>query len=72
MISLLNTYKKIEGVPPLTLLNLLSLQQKKKIETLKAEHLMYKSYIKLLASQEVLFQDPLVNHLSRNREFIDR
>ena len=72
VLSLLNTYKKIEGVPPLTLLNLLSLQHKKKIETLKAEHLMYKSYVKLLAAQEVLFQDPLVNHLSRNRDFIDR
>jgi hypothetical protein len=72
VLSLLNTYKKIEGVPPLTLLNLLSLQHKKKIETLKAEHLMYKSYIKLLAAQEVLFQDPLVNHLSRYGDFIDR
>lgn len=72
VLSLLETYKKIEGIAPLTLLKLLTLQQKKNIETLKAEYELYRGYIKLLAGQEVLFEEPRINYLSKNREFIDR
>jgi len=72
VLSLLDTYKKIEGVSPLTLLKLSILQQKKKFETLKSEHELFKAYIKILANQEILFQEPRINYLSENKEFIDR
>jgi hypothetical protein len=71
VLSLLETYKKIEGVAPLTLLKLLTIQQKKKIETLNAERELYRSYIKLLAGIEILFKRPLMNHLSNSKELID-
>ena len=69
--NLLETYKKIEGISPLILLKLKILQHKKKIETHKTEYELYRSYIKLLVSKEILFQRPLMNHLSSTKELID-
>jgi hypothetical protein len=66
--SLLKNYQKMEGVSPLLLLNLKMLQHKKKIEIQKSKQELYKSYIKYLASQDILFQKPLLNFLSINLE----
>ncbi|MBV1922411.1 MAG: hypothetical protein KUG68_00130, partial [Flavobacteriaceae bacterium] len=68
VISLLENYQKMEGVSPLLLLNLNMLQHKKKIETHKSEQVLYKSYIRFLASTDLLFQKPLLNYLSANFE----
>ncbi len=68
---LLDTYKKMEGAPPLQLVNLKVLQNKKNIEVLKSKHELYKIYIITLAYQEVLFQKPLINYLSSTKELID-
>ena len=66
--SIYETYQKIEGVSPLMLLKLKILQHKKKIEILKAEHELYTSYIRSLASKELLFQQPYLNYLSSGLE----
>ena len=68
---LLETYKKMDGAPPLQLINLKILQNKKMIEVLKSKHELYKSYLINLANQEVLFQQPLRNYLSSTNELID-
>ncbi len=68
---LLESYKKMEGAPPLQLINLKILQNKKTIEVLKSKHEFYKYYINILANQEVLFQQPLRNYLSSTNELID-
>jgi len=68
---LLETYKKMEGAPPLQLVNLKILQNKKSIEVLKSKHELYNTYIITLAYQEVLFQKPLINYLSSTKELID-
>lgn len=59
-----DTYRKMEGVSPLLLLKLKILQQKKKIEIIKSEHNLYKSYIKLLDVNDILIQRPLRDYLS--------
>jgi hypothetical protein len=69
--SMLNIYKKMDGVSPLLLLKLKTLQNKKKIETLKSKHLLYSKYIKVLSNQETLFQQPYVNYLSALKEHIN-
>ncbi len=69
--SLLETYKGMEGVSPLLLLKLKILQHKKKIEELKAQQQMYQSYIKVLAQEGILFQEPLLNYLSATLESIE-
>jgi len=71
VIPLLETYKKIEGISPMILLKLKMLLKKKEIETSKVEYELYRSFIKLLANQEILFQKPLINHLSSNKMLID-
>jgi len=68
---LLERYKKMEGAPPLQLINLKTLQNKKSVEVLKSKHELYKIYIMTLAYQEVLFQKPLINYLSSTKELID-
>jgi hypothetical protein len=68
--SILENYKKIEGVSPLVLLKLKIMQQKLKTEILYAEEKMYKSYIKSLASHAVLFNKPYKNHLSKDLELL--
>jgi len=64
--SLLENYKKIEGVSPLVLLKLKIMHQKIRIETLYAQKKMYESYIKSLASHAILFQKPYKNYLSKD------
>lgn len=71
VVSLLETYKKMEGVSPLLLLKLKILQHKKLIAALKSEHEMYRKFIGLLAQNETLFQKPLKNYLSNTLEMIE-
>ena len=71
VLLILEAYKKMEGIPPLQLLRLKNLQNKKRIAVLKSEHLLYKSYINTLANLEILFQIPLRNYLSSSKELID-
>ncbi len=68
---LLEAYKKMEGVPPLQLINLKILQNNKMIGVLKSKHELYKAYITTLANLEILFQNPLRNYLSYTKELID-
>ena len=68
--SILETYKKMEGVSPLLLLNLVSLETEKKIQTQKSKHELYIAYIEILANQGKLFEQPLRNYLSSEIEFI--
>jgi len=70
--SILKTYRKMEGVSPMLLLNLVSLKTKKKIETLQSKHELYITYIDWLANQGDLFQQPFRNYLSRDIEIILR
>jgi hypothetical protein len=65
--SLLNTYKKIEGISPLILLKLEMSVQNKNIETIKIEQQLYETYIEILASKNRLFQIPFKNFLSTNK-----
>ncbi len=62
--SIYETYQEMEGISPLILLKLKILQQKKKIEILKSEYELYTSYIRSLASKELLFKQPYLNYLS--------
>lgn len=71
VVSLLNTYRKMEGVSPILLLKLNILQLRKRMEVLKAEQQMYLAYIANLAKAEVLFQRPLRNYLSGTLELIE-
>ena len=64
--SLLNTYKKMEGVSPLILLKLKISEHNRMIDIIKIERVLYEKYIKMLASKNVLFQSPFVNFLSAN------
>lgn len=64
--SLLNTYKKMDGISPLTLLKMELLIKKKEIEQVKTTYLLYKSYLDLLAMNEILFQKPFKNYLTIN------
>jgi len=65
--SLLNTYKKIEGISPLILLKLEMSVQNKNIEIIKIEQQLYETYIEILASKNRLFQIPFKNFLSTNK-----
>lgn len=69
--SLLNTYKKIEGVSPLILLKLKISEHNRKIDILKLERVLYEEYIKILARKNVLFQTPFINYLSKNSIIIE-
>lgn len=64
--ALLETYKKMEGISPLLLLKLEILVLKKEIEISKSQHQLYKTYVKLLATNGVLFQKPFRDYLSNN------
>lgn len=68
IISLLETYRKIDGVSPLILLKLEILQTKKEVELVKVAHDLYKTYIKKMTSQGLLFQQPYKNYLSNSLE----
>ncbi|MGK0385870.1 MAG: hypothetical protein ACI849_000475, partial [Patiriisocius sp.] len=70
--SLLNTYKKIEGVSPLILLKLKISEHNKQIEILKIEHELYEKYIKMLVSKNALFQSPFKNYLITNNSLIEK
>lgn len=65
--SLLNTYKKVEGISPLILLKLEMSVQDKNIEIIKIEQQLYETYIGILASKNRLFQIPFKNFLSTNK-----
>jgi len=69
--SLLEIYKKIEGVSPLILLKLKMSEHNKKIDILKLEHELYEKYIKMLVSKNVLFQTPFTNYLITNSSLTD-
>lgn len=68
--SLLNTYKNIEGVNPLTLVLLKISEHDKEIELLNIEYNLYKDYMSMLASKNLLYQVPLKNYLSSNISII--
>jgi len=67
---ILESYKKMDGVSPLLLLNLVITQNNKELQALKSKHQLYKFYIEALVAQGKLFQKPLRNYLSANVEFI--
>jgi hypothetical protein len=64
--ALLETYKKMEGISPLVLLKLEILKHRKEINLLKYEQQLYEFYLKLLATNGVLFQRPFRNYLTKN------
>jgi len=66
--DLLENYKKTEAVDPLLLLKLKIMGQMIKIQTNKAEHKMYRLYIRHLSIYEVLFKNPYKNYLSQNHQ----
>jgi hypothetical protein len=67
-----DTYKNMDGVSPLLLLNLKVIQNKKDIEILKFEQELYNSFIDYLSINEVLFQKPYLNYLSRTFETLKK
>jgi hypothetical protein len=62
----------MDGVSPLLLLNLKVIQNKKDIEILKFEQELYNSFIDYLSINEVLFQKPYLNYLSRTFETLKK
>jgi hypothetical protein len=61
--KLLNTYKQMESVSPIILLNLENLIQKKEFELIKIQHQLYKAYIQFLSTNGDLFKQPFKNYL---------
>jgi hypothetical protein len=68
--NLLDNYKKTEAVDPLLLLKLKLMEQKIKIQTNKAQHKMYRLYIRNLSIHETLFKEPYINYLSKNYQML--
>ena len=68
--SIANIYRDMDGASPLIALKLNILQNKKKIEVLKAQYELFRTYIKILDSKGVLYQKPLKNYLSLNQQLL--
>jgi len=68
--SIANVYKNMEGASPLIALKLNILQNKKNIEVLKSQHILFKTYIKTLGTKGILYQKPLKNYLSMTHKLL--